>query len=307
MQLRRRGATRLMCTTFRLSFAMERGIVATLTPEIKETFGGPEMEPEDIWKLYLGRTVRLDPTDIDGSEFIEGLLEDILFFSAAHYQQRNKNWQTKRSIYQRNVWVTQPTFNLDYEDEVMLSDGESSDNESLTWDEVDQLLDRGELDDLTLDQPFVEYGPTLHRDEYEVTDVEDLESDDDGDSDVADLGYGINARYEDANWSDGDDDGLYGSNIDDDATRQGINATSLVDANTDRKPEWLQTIHGPFNAAAPEDEDSAAGSDFDSDEVLSGDEEVLKIGRTRAHGGLIFSCLSIVQHPCYSICRHLAV
>jgi hypothetical protein len=264
---------------------MERGIVATLTPEIKETFGGPEMGPEDIWKLYLGRTVRLDPTDIDGSEFIEGLLEDILFFSAAHYQQRNKNWQTERSIYQRNVWVTQPTFDLDYEDEAMLGDGESSDTESSTWDQVEQPVAAEELDDLTLDQPFVEYGPTLHRDEYEVTDVEDLESDDDGDSDVADLGYGINARYEDANWSDGDDDGLYGSNIDNDATRQGINATSLVDANTDRKPEWLMTIHGPFNATAPEDEDSAAGSDFDSDEVLSGDEEVLEIGRTRAHGG----------------------
>ena len=48
-QLRSRGATVEMCVTYQLSFTNEIGIVAVLTEDLKEDFGGLEMSAEDKW------------------------------------------------------------------------------------------------------------------------------------------------------------------------------------------------------------------------------------------------------------------
>ncbi|KAK7064198.1 40S ribosomal protein S3-1 [Favolaschia claudopus] len=79
-ELRRRGATRLMCETFNLEFNEETGIVAWADGDLYTEFAGPRMEKGDFWKILLGRHIQLDDDDADGSLFIEGLLEDTIVF-----------------------------------------------------------------------------------------------------------------------------------------------------------------------------------------------------------------------------------
>ncbi|THU96924.1 hypothetical protein K435DRAFT_965702 [Dendrothele bispora CBS 962.96] len=221
-QLRRRGATVEMCKTFSLSFDMDKGITAVLTPQIKETFGGPEMLETDTWKLYLGRRVTLDEDDSDGSDFIIGLLEDALLFEHPHHSIGHKQWTTARPKGKTNLWKTYPTKkHMCYIYEVSDTSDDSGDDSGDCPDseapeaEIEAWYNRPDnectAEDKALVKPFVEFGPTIHRDEYEMTDVEDLESDDDGDPDAADAGYTINPRYDDRNWPDGENDGMYES------------------------------------------------------------------------------------------------
>lgn len=292
-----------MCTIFSMRFKKEVGIIAVLTPEIKETFAGPTMLPEDEWELWLGREVRLDSDDEDGSDFIIGLLEDVLLFSGNHFTRRSLMWETVRTVnlLQATVWMTRPTGTplaafgspglrerADTESSVDSTSGE----DERARDPADRLLKK----------PFVESGPTIHRDEYELTDVEALETDDDGDDDVADPGYGMNPRYDDWNWSDGEDDGLYGSEDEHevaDAERFAHADVSQAEGDVQMKIEEDETAgritgfylagpsHGSQTVRASEAEtqddeelDSPVDSDFDEDEVLSGDEDVLQgIGR----------------------------
>ncbi|KDR78013.1 hypothetical protein GALMADRAFT_138171 [Galerina marginata CBS 339.88] len=80
-ELLRRGATRMMCETFNLEYTYEGGIYAWADTDLFEEFSGSLMRPEDQWKIHLGRRISLDEDDIDGSAFIEGLLEDAQVFS----------------------------------------------------------------------------------------------------------------------------------------------------------------------------------------------------------------------------------
>ncbi|THU96923.1 hypothetical protein K435DRAFT_965701 [Dendrothele bispora CBS 962.96] len=220
-QLRRRGATVEMCKTFSLSFDNDQGVTAELTPQIKETFGGPEMLETDTWKLYLGRRVTLDEDDLDGSDFIIGLLEDALLFEHRHYSIGPSQWKTVRPKGKTNLWITFPTKkHICYEVNDTLDElrddrpgPEAPEAEIEAW--YNRPDNEWTAEDKALVEPFVEFGPTIHRDEYEMTDVEDLESDDDGNPDVADAGYTINPRYDDRNWSDGEDDGMYESESED--------------------------------------------------------------------------------------------
>ncbi|KAK7444091.1 hypothetical protein VKT23_015489 [Stygiomarasmius scandens] len=261
IQLRTRGASVQMCSKFSLSFKPDEGIIAILTSEIKETFGGPEMRQQDTWELYLGRRVSLDEDDSDGSEFIIGLLEDALLFERPLYVKSHPcdQWQTTRPSGRPYVWATMPTKShvcyekLD-EDDPSGSDEYLSDDSELYYPGNDASPEQVEAwynapanrwtaEDRALVTPFIESGPTLHQDEYEMTDVEDLETDDDGDPDVADPGYAANPRHGHTNWSDGEDDGQYESEA------------SAAD-NSDEE-------HDDFD------------SDFDSDDQLSGDEQAL--------------------------------
>ena len=101
-----------MCVTYQLSFTNEIGIVAVLTEDLKEDFGGLEMSAEDKWELCLGRAVQLDADDNDGTVFITGLLEDVLLFSGSHFTKRSKAWETVRDPARPDVWLTRPTAQL---------------------------------------------------------------------------------------------------------------------------------------------------------------------------------------------------
>ncbi|KAI0769238.1 hypothetical protein BC629DRAFT_1534739 [Irpex lacteus] len=222
-QLCSRGATRAMCETFELSFTKDTGIVAVLTPAIKEIFGGRDMSAEDRWELYLGRAVRLDGDDLDGSNFVTGLLEDILFFSGSHFTARSKSWETIRDPSRASAWITRPSAQW-------VKDAENLDKRLEAEDDILDLIysedeqteesDEDDIEDQLLDEPFVESGPTLHRDEYTPTnsgagsDEDWDDSDSDGLQEVADLGYAFSGRYDDLNWSDGEDEGTYSSEPD---------------------------------------------------------------------------------------------
>ncbi|THU81364.1 hypothetical protein K435DRAFT_785043 [Dendrothele bispora CBS 962.96] len=254
-QLRRRGATINMCKTFSLSFDMDQGITAELTPQIKETFGGPEMLETDTWMLYLGRRVTPDEDDLDGSDFIIGLLEDALLFEHCHYSIGHTQWTTVRPKGKTNLWITYPTQkHVCYIYEVSdTSDDSGDDSGDCPDSEAPEAEMEAWYNHKALVKPFVEFGPTIHRDEYEMTDVEDLESDDDGDSDAADAGYAINPRYDDGVWPDGENDGMYES----EPESEDIDDDSEADEDEDR-PQLLELT--PLENTARED----SGIDSDS-------------------------------------------
>ncbi|TFK19564.1 hypothetical protein FA15DRAFT_674330 [Coprinopsis marcescibilis] len=102
-ELIQRGATQLMCDTFHLTFSEEEGIFAIADEELREELAGPAIKDDDVWKIYLGRRLELDVEDHDGSEFIEGLLEDAVLFTTRNFPSK---WQTKREG--PNLWVTRP-------------------------------------------------------------------------------------------------------------------------------------------------------------------------------------------------------
>lgn len=84
-----RGATALMCFTFSLTYSDEEGIIAYADQELFDTFSGPAMRHGDHWAIHLGRRVELDEDDLDGSIFIEALLEDAIVFPL-----RDRQWHT---------------------------------------------------------------------------------------------------------------------------------------------------------------------------------------------------------------------
>jgi len=67
-----------MCETFHLEFSYEDGIFTWADEDVYEQFSGSAMLKGDFWKIHLGRRIELDEDDLDGSMFIEGLLDDVL-------------------------------------------------------------------------------------------------------------------------------------------------------------------------------------------------------------------------------------
>ena len=227
-----------MCKTFHLSFSEQDGIIAWADSDIYEQFSGPAMLKGDFWKIALGRRVELDEDDLDGSMFIEGLLEDILLYPpewSTMKEYRNEGWETIEES--PGIWITRLISARIMGDSD--SESENSNAEELEkrppelWDSIvmyEQLLDA---------PPTPDTGPVITLDGYELSD-EDEKS---GDSDVEmmdDSGETWKAGVPDAVWaSESDEDEVVVSDND---------ASDLDDAD----------------------------SDFDSDEDLSGDEEVVK-------------------------------
>lgn len=214
--LRRRGATRRMCTTFCLTFKHATGIEATLSEDVREIFAGPDIAEEDLWYVALGRRVDLDEEDGDGRDFVIGLLEDALLFSSQSFTTGPRIWETvlvpeRGGMWRKKVWVTRPkeSWLKKLAMEAISDDDSDSD---LDLEESDKI---GSTEERLLDEPFVESGPTLHRDEYESTDSESEEEDEDDSSTdvrefeegsgaeddyVSDPGYEFNVRNGDGDW-----------------------------------------------------------------------------------------------------------
>ena len=247
-----RGATPLMCETFHLEFSPETGIVAWADGDIYDTFSGPEMKPGDFWKIQLGRCIRLDEGDFDGSQFLEDLLEEVLLYPmrSTFSSRTNERWETVEDT--PGIWVTRPMGDpaqLKFEDE---DDSNEPDNNysdaSALWDELQKVVSDQDqaLEDHLLP---VDSGPVLSltMDHYEQSDRDDDSS--------GDMGWSFHSRRPDAVFlSDEEGDAMDVDN--------GAQAGCEVDINVD------DTVDQLCNS-------DDAGSDFDSDEILSGDEMVL--------------------------------
>jgi len=220
-QLRERGATRLMCETFHLEFSYKGGIYAWADPELFDEFSGQKMRQGDHWKIHLGRRVALDNDDVDGSCFIEGLLEDALLFpyrdpqSARHFEM----WETTEES--PGIWVTRlKSHKEDDEDDLECDDEddlECDDEDDLECDKDDSNETDPESDeednlnvfeatynriDEALVNPPADDGP-IRLDEYSFSE-DDISEDDD--YEMQDPGLAWHAGHPDRVWSSDEDE-----------------------------------------------------------------------------------------------------
>ncbi|TFY67902.1 hypothetical protein EVG20_g3762 [Dentipellis fragilis] len=129
-----RGASRLMCETFHLEYASEGGIVAWADTDLFEEFSGPRMKEGHCWKICLGRRIILDEDDADGSQFIEGLVEEAMVFPIS--ESSKKPWGKWETLLEKNaednIWVTRPVsgaFPGPYDDDEMTIDEDEDEDE----------------------------------------------------------------------------------------------------------------------------------------------------------------------------------
>ena len=211
-----------MCETFHLSFSEKEGIIAWADEDIFEQFSGPAMLEGDFWKIHLGRRIELDEDDMNGSMFIEGLLEDVLLYphhwhSVEKY--RNEAWETVEES--PGIWITRlMTARIMGE-----SDGESenSDPEDRE-DRPSELWDLGDIYEELLDAPPTpNNGPVITLDEYELSDGEEEEAEDSDFEVMDDLGAAWKAGVPDAVFSE------VSSQVDDDSDLDAVDSDFYSD------------------------------------------------------------------------------
>ncbi|KDQ51944.1 hypothetical protein JAAARDRAFT_40561 [Jaapia argillacea MUCL 33604] len=245
--LLQRGATPLMCQTFHLKFEPNAGIIAYADEDIFQSFSGPGMVTGDQWKICLGRRIVLTDDDHDGAQFIEDLLDEVLYFpiSSSLSERFQDRWETV--LESPGVWVTRPmvakcpeptgvdrTEDEDDDDDATLSDQEGDDaKDDIELEYYRQLS----VDDEALEIPMTDYNPKIRPNEYEGTD-------DEGDSKTPEGENEAPGWYQDYRGLD----------------------TAYESGKDDEKPKTKKKRR---------DSDDVVGSDWDSDEVLSGDEYVM--------------------------------
>ncbi|KAH6876494.1 hypothetical protein BKA70DRAFT_1448775 [Coprinopsis sp. MPI-PUGE-AT-0042] len=240
-QLIARGATPLMISTFSLRFTVEEGIVAHGDDTLFDEFSGPAMKDGDIWKIYLGNRVGLDPEDHDGSEFMEGLLEDAILF-----QQDSFRWETTKTG--DGVWEMKPCkeFRKVWSDTDPDSDGENIEG----WQEEDEA-DGGEWNSDSDD-----IGPSKY-----------WESEGCLNDPASEEAIVVNRYYD----TDDDHEKENEAEVDDD---------EIAPASVKNKPEDSEHRLLPDDAGVESGSDTAA-SGWDSEEGLSGDEVEMIRGNFR--------------------------
>ncbi|KAJ7492580.1 hypothetical protein FB451DRAFT_539204 [Mycena latifolia] len=267
-QLRRRGATRLMCETFHLEFYPDCGIVAWADSDIYEEFAGPLMQKGDFWKIMLGRRIKLDEDDPDGSAFMEALLEDALVFPLIS----TCKWETVEES--PGIWVTR-AIGITPRGTATGSEHDSADDSTSSYDSYHARQEAWELElemkDKALEPGYVAPSLPINAHRYEAQDAEsdvDMAADESvpdeaDDSSAFDPGWTYEAHVPDTCWvppeSEDEDVILLTAEDEDEGNAEG-----------NEEVEGVELVE--------EDLDSA-DSDFDSDEVLSGDEPTLAVGR----------------------------
>jgi hypothetical protein len=231
-----------MCNTFHLEFTDEKGIFAWATPLIREEFSGPTMKPGDKWKIHLGRCINLDQDDPHGSVFIEGLLEDACLFPLHSEKSDRKyaRWETVKDG--PGVWVTR----------LMESRDESKGDKSAKSDELEnheyvRLLQQW---DKELENPD-------HHDDGPVVLVDGCGS----------RGFMLVDEEEE---EDDEDEGELGGDTNHDTDEE-----MLSDSEAHERPDSIWTEHDvaeDSTGSGERESDDVAGSDWDSDEDLSGDD-----------------------------------
>ncbi|KAJ7181698.1 hypothetical protein C8R43DRAFT_277534 [Mycena crocata] len=241
-----------MCETFHLEFHPDVGIVAWADGDSYDDFSGPLMQEGDLWEIMLGRRVKLDEDDADA--FMEALSEDALVFPLLSTCQ----WETVEES--PGIWVTRTT-GIDLLDS---SDDASSDNSSdgspaspkgSHSARVDPMELAWELEDRALEPDYVAPILPVAADHY---DPSDTESDVEGDVEMV---------REDSK-EDGDDGWTFEANVPDSCWVSPPEEDPMFTADAPEDGAETEEITMIDESS---DEDSA-DSDFDSDEVLSGDE-----------------------------------
>ena len=248
-----------MIETFNLRFCHDTGIFADADATLCDEFAGPRMKPGHTWKISLGRRFNLDLTDRDGSVFIEGLLEDALLFPS----RPENGWETVET--HDGYWVTrstaQPISHLD-------DNEDEEDEESQSSDDQDDVETQSEVYDPNDD------GPVLLSPPYE----DDMEMSEDGDVEMFEDGEAMVANVWDAPYDAEDENEAEAAEEEDDRNPQLSGEQGALEAIASGS-----SITQGSDVADQSDSDMA-GSDFDSDEVLSGDEDILEYARTNGRG-----------------------
>ncbi|KAF6763356.1 hypothetical protein DFP72DRAFT_875412 [Ephemerocybe angulata] len=125
----RRGATRAMCEQFNLEFTQNGGIYAWANQDILDEFMTSIAKEGDQWKIYLGRRIELDEEDLDGTQFIEGILEDGVLFCRREGRGIQPRWVTVKDG--KTTWVTRP--NPDMKDPLFLGEDAFQVDEQRQW------------------------------------------------------------------------------------------------------------------------------------------------------------------------------
>ncbi|KAJ7865672.1 hypothetical protein B0H13DRAFT_1636960 [Mycena leptocephala] len=252
-ELRERGATRLMCETFNLEFNADTGIIAWADGDLYDEFAGPLMQKGDFWKIVLGRRFELDEEDLDGSLFIEALLEDALIFPLISGCQ----WETVEES--PGIWVTRPIEPANDSDESV----ESPDR----W---------GQEADNKLEPAYVAAALPVEAHDYETSDAES-----DGDGDINMVGDEPSIKKEEEKdelsieeEDDGDPGWTWEADIPDACWfPRGAMLEGEGEGEIDVAVEEAED-QGSDDDEDQDSDDDSADSDFNSDEVLSGDEIV---------------------------------
>ncbi|KAF8322301.1 hypothetical protein DL93DRAFT_2223884 [Clavulina sp. PMI_390] len=99
-QLIGRGASREMIQQFQLSYDEQTGIFAWADQDLFDMYSSSLMAEGDTWKIALGRQIVRNYDDLDGSIFMEDLLDEILECS------RPNEWETVKEG--DDCWITRP-------------------------------------------------------------------------------------------------------------------------------------------------------------------------------------------------------
>ncbi|KDQ11796.1 hypothetical protein BOTBODRAFT_57206 [Botryobasidium botryosum FD-172 SS1] len=175
-----RGATREMCITFRLSFDYATGITARLCKgdRLWTEFSGPAMAAHDAWVVCLGRRIVLEPNDLDGSKFLEELLEEAVLFPVCSKweteQQKEWIWTTTK---EGNIWTTKPLMDSPLA-EIPESTSEAGSDDSAHPLTLYKIYDKM----LKAPPESLKGDGIIRRDDYEATDYES--SDEEAQTDV---------------------------------------------------------------------------------------------------------------------------
>ncbi|KAK0193390.1 hypothetical protein F5146DRAFT_380232 [Armillaria mellea] len=293
--LMRRGATVAMCLRYELRFTRKHGIVARADEDLFDLVGNPAMEETDEWKIYLGRRIRLHSNDEDGREFLIDLLEDALIYPLRSefsncFSERWETFVKDPSIYPV-VWITRP---MSKSGPAGADNHEDPDDSADEGDDVPDFEVNGQpnavgsyweydlirqAEDAALDPTYGGWnrppiGYVWDAYESESEEDEDAHENDpttrEGSWDPTQEDLAFPSEYEEVDMEGADGD-LDGAGAENDAE----NSVGEYEMDGEMDEEGDETTSG---TVVVRQEDDIAGSDFDSDEELSGDEFVM--GRT---------------------------
>lgn len=261
-----------MIVTFRMTFDDKNGIVAWADDTLFDTFSGPGMKLGDTWNIMLGRRIKLDADDLDGSVFIDDLLEETV---VNPLYPGYPTWETVRDVYP-NVWVTRPALDRPAEGEwdkhqAKYEDYDSNDDMHEANDDDDDEGGEDAQDLMEIEKEDVSVGavpavdgdddqkdaqeyedPIAHYDEYAASDVSE--------GDIANM---LQPVFVDANVPDDTDD-EYDADQDD--------PVAALPADGDAQADIAKADQGKNEEMAANISSDEPGSDWDSDEELSGDD-----------------------------------